>query len=121
MNLLQKLLVDVLASMSERQINMLDQISCITNDSMKKEHIASLIKNAMQQQGMVSNSVADKITIGPYQVDMTLDDDLHLNIYVKSTDGTKIHDVGEDIGSHDECGYRFTTDNIESKYHKSLG
>ena len=55
-----------------------------------------------------------------WYVQIVVDDDGHLNMYLSNSDGTPVHDVGEDLSceylNNPEWGARFTTDGIEKEY-----
>jgi hypothetical protein len=56
---------------------------------------------------------------GGWKVDIHVDDDNHITIVVKNSDGTKVHDVGEDLATNDEEWVaRFTTESIEKEYNE---
>jgi hypothetical protein len=53
---------------------------------------------------------------GVFKVTTVVDEDGHLSIFVQSTDGTEVIDLGEDIGNDDEFAVRLTTRKIEADY-----
>ena len=54
---------------------------------------------------------------GGWYVQIVVDDDNHINVWLSNIDGTPVHDVGEDLScdcpDEPEWGARFTTDGIE--------
>lgn len=56
------------------------------------------------------------LTMGAYKLDVAIDWDGHLTVLVKSTDGSKVVDIEDEVGcSPDELGFRFTTEKIEAE------
>lgn len=52
--------------------------------------------------------------LGNFEIQATLDADGHLTLFVNSTDGSKVIDIGEDIAASDnEFAVRLTTSAIE--------
>lgn len=49
-------------------------------------------------------------------VDLVVDDDFHLSVYVINQDGSPVMDTGEEIGRENEWGARLTTGMIEEEY-----
>ena len=56
---------------------------------------------------------------GGWYVQIVVDGDNHLTVYLSNSDGTQVHDVGEDLSCEymekPEWGARFTTDGIEKE------
>lgn len=66
-----------------------------------------------------SNKVAKTEFDSGWTVEALVDDDGHLNIWVKHADGTTIHDTDADLGDGvdgEDLGFRFTTSGIEDAY-----
>ena len=55
------------------------------------------------------------MTIGAYNVEMLVDEDGHLNIYVESVDGSALSEVDTSQDTKDQYAIRFTTEAIEAK------
>jgi hypothetical protein len=63
-------------------------------------------------------STNGSLTRGDFKVEAAIDDDGHLTLIVKSTDGTPVVDIEDEVGCSDgEIGYRLTTEKIEAAYH----
>ncbi|NEX60104.1 hypothetical protein [Noviherbaspirillum galbum] len=57
----------------------------------------------------------EHVSIGAYHVTLSLDDDGHLSLYVRSTDGSSIVDVSDDNAQAGEAAFRLSTRAIEAK------
>lgn len=60
----------------------------------------------------------DRVDIRGWTVQLVVDDDNHLNIYVKNEDGTEIFDNSEDNAGENEISFRLTSQQIEDDYKK---
>ncbi len=64
-------------------------------------------------QGKIAMSTQN-IIAGAFNVNLVVDADGHLSIYVTSIDGSKAVDITDDMGGEDDVCLRVTTDQIES-------
>ena len=65
---------------------------------------------------MQTNTVRKLNLIKGWQVELLVDEDGHLEVYVKNSDGTDVHSTDADISEDDCWGERFTTQKIEDDY-----
>lgn len=70
-------------------------------------------------EGDTSPQLHKRFALGAYLVSMDVDQDGHLSVYVKSTDGSKAIDVAADIGAEDEVCLRATTSLIEQQHEEA--
>jgi hypothetical protein len=57
------------------------------------------------------------LTVGNFEIKATLDEDGHLTVWVASSDGSPVIDVGEDVaGTNEEFAVRLSTEAIEHRY-----
>lgn len=57
------------------------------------------------------------LQIGNFEIKAVVDGDGHLTLWVKSTDGSPVIDIGEDVAlSDNEFAVRLTTQEIERQY-----
>ena len=61
-----------------------------------------------------------RVKLKGWTVDLTLDEDGHLGVYIAHEDGTEIHPCNADIGDEREWAERFTTQKIEDDYNISV-
>ena len=55
--------------------------------------------------------------IGNYEIKATVDEDGHLSLWVTSTDGSPVMDIGEDVAaSENEFAVRLTTEEVERQF-----
>lgn len=57
-----------------------------------------------------------KVEIGGWKVDLVVDDDGHLGVFIGHKDGTEVLSCDADLSSDREWGERFTTAKIEEDY-----
>jgi hypothetical protein len=60
-----------------------------------------------------------KAEIGEWKVDLFVDVDGHLSVYVSNNDGTEVQSCNADIGGDNEWAERFTTQQIEASNNES--
>ena len=57
---------------------------------------------------------------GGWRVEVVVDEDNHLSIWLSNSDGTHVRECCADIADdYEDWAERFTTDGIEEKYHRS--
>lgn len=61
------------------------------------------------------------LNIGTFNVNLVLDDDGHLSVFVNSTDGTSVIDITDDMGGEREVCFRLTSENIEQNHRCNRG
>jgi len=63
----------------------------------------------------MTNSVQN-LKLGLYNIDLLVDDDGHLNVWIESADGSALLDVDTSQDNHDQRAMRFSTESIEKQF-----
>lgn len=65
-------------------------------------------------------NILKTINTNLWTVSICVDSDDHLNIFIKNSDQSQIHEIETLQGSDDEHAMRFTTEKIEDEYKGEL-